>query len=355
MQYRFDIPAFLSRYHLPPIMTVPVNDRSAFLYPFEIRGRELCRGQNADFVILASEEMKAFAAQDEADFVAMYAGMFWMLCRLAAAVAASGVFPVMEGSSSPVWAPDLERSLRTPRELLKENSPFDWELESIGWKDATERQMLFCFVLDILFRFVVFHELGHLHNDHGHRKTSASSSIMVMDQLGPPLMDRQQAVASQAREIIADCTGLEMTLRTIEQDITANSDGGSALIRERLAPDKASLVSFVLTVVNLYFRLSDRSDWLDKSIDQLSHPPAPYRMNALFAYIWDSRPLGIDVEIAEKVVQETLASADAVMSVMLNIFPSPNWIKDVTTPENSLHYRALYKEAARWSGPIVAA
>lgn len=355
MQYRFDIPAFLSRYHLPPVMTVPVNDMSGFLYPFEILGKSICRAQDADFVILESREMKAFAAQDEADFVAMYAGMFWMLCRLAATVAASGVFPTMEGSSLPAWAPDSERSLKTPRELLKETEPFDWELESVGWKDAPERQILFCFILDILFRFVLFHELGHLHNDHGRRKAALAKPIFSVDQLGPPLMERDKAVPSQAREIIADCTGLQMTLETVEKNLAASSgDQSTRVIREKLVPDKASLVSFVLIIINLYFRLSDRTDWLEVPIDQLSHPPAPYRMNTLFAYIWESRPLDIDDETAERAVHNTQTIADAIMSIMLDIFPSPNWIQSVTTPANALHYRHLFEEAAQWSGPLTS-
>lgn len=319
----------------------------------------MCRAGNADFVVLEGSTMQAFAAQDESDFVAMYAGMFWMLSRLAARVAASGAFSIMEGASDGIWTPDVSGSFQAPRELLEEGTAFDWELESAGWRDAPERVSLFYFTLDVLFKFVVFHELGHLHNDHGRRRTAAANQsvtnpIVAIDRRGPPLVDRSEAIPSQAREIIADCTGLEMTLRTFANEWDINEDDDLTLVfREKLLLDKTSLVSFVLTIVNLYFRLSDRSDWQETPLDRLSHPPAPFRMKALIAYVWDCLPLGIDRTIAQNAVHKAREDGDAIKSLMPELSSAADSMLSVDTPEHTLHYQAIFDESVRWTGPLV--
>lgn len=178
----------LQKYGLPRAMTARVDDKSHWMVPFEIEATQICESFTAipkvQFTFVEGTKMQAVAIQDEFDAVVMYAGMFWMLCRLAAAAVGSGVFPAMEGDAEPKWAPDLTRSLKSPRKLLEETKPFDWELESAGWNSEPERVMLFYTVLSILFRFVMFHEIGHLQNDHGRRRLTSSSPPMLIDTPG---------------------------------------------------------------------------------------------------------------------------------------------------------------------------
>ncbi|MFC0810461.1 hypothetical protein ACFHWW_34355, partial [Ensifer sp. P24N7] len=134
------------------------------------------------------------------DIVAMYAGMFWLLCRLASSAAASGVVPAMVGGNDPQWKPDKDRSLQLPRDLLEEGKPFDWQAESLTWIEYPERQMLFITILSILFRFVAYHELGHIWNDHGLRRMGKAGNLCV-DAIGGDQRKTEGSSASQAREI----------------------------------------------------------------------------------------------------------------------------------------------------------
>lgn len=349
---------FLNANGLPKSVNVRPDDRSGWMTPFAIQGQQMCASAGAIFAFLESGEMQAVAVQDTDgnDVVGVFAGMFWMLCRLAAVAAGSGVFPGMKGLEEPAWNPDLLRSLQTPRELLEEARPFDWELESIGWNDAPERQMLFFLVLTVLFRFVVFHELGHVRNDHIRRRINGHPAPAMADRLGPELIDPAAAIPSQAREIIADGSALLMTIESLENELTLKHDLElTQILRERLVPDKVALIGFVLTILHLYFRMADRSDWEHLPVDRLSHPPAPFRMKALFSVLIEKPPLGLSEDDAIEAVKRTILIGDAVISVMLDVFPKSNWMQTIETPDHDRHFRLLFEEFPRWVGRIQTA
>lgn len=343
----------LSKYGLPRIMGVRPEDPSGWMVPFAIQAQQMCATADIAFEFLESPNIQAVAVQGKSDFVGIYAGMFWMLCRLAALVARSGVFPAMKGDVEPRWTPDVKRSLQTPRLLLEAEGPFDWEIESIGWKQAGERQILFYAVLSLSFRFVVLHEIGHIVNDHGRRRMCSGTNALLVDRPEPQLLDPKEAVQSQARELIADGFAFQHTIKTFHDEISNGSHLELAqIVRERLAPDASALISFALSVIFLYFHLSDRSDWQSIPIDRLSHPPAPFRMKALLALLFETKPLGIDEAAAAAIISETMVSNDALISVMLNIFPQPEWIEQISTPAHDRHFGQIHKEFPNWLGRL---
>lgn len=349
------IDEILKKYNLPQVMTVRFDDQSGWLAPCAKEAQEICQANGANFVVLESGGMNAVAIQDEIEVVGMYAGMFWVLCRVAAVAAERGVFPTMKGEAEPIRDPDPMRSKQTPRRLLQESGPFVWAIESAGWRDAPERQMLFYLVLKLLFRFVVFHEVGHLRNDHGRRKQSAISSPLLMDRRAPPLIDPEKAIPSQAREIIADGYAFQNTFTTLK--LMLSKAGEFDLIetyKKRLFKNESDTITFVLTIIYLYFRISDRSDWRSQPIDRLSHPPAPFRMKAILALSIEDKSFGIDERISMDAIQGAVMSGDALMSVMLDVYPNPNWLKEIETPAHDCHFKRLFDEFPHWRGRIDA-
>lgn len=349
-----DIEELFRQGRLPRPMVVRPDDPSGWMVPFAIQAQEICAAAGASFVFLEGADMQAVAIQDQKNnVVGVYAGMFWMLCRLASLVAASGVFPAMKGVAEPIWTPELERSLQTPRDLLNEKQPFNWAIESIGWKEAGERQILFYVVLALSFRFVVLHEVGHIVNDHGRRRARSGTAPLLVDRPGPRLLEPKEAVQSQAREIIADGFAFQHTIKNFDNELSNGSHLELAqIVRERLAPDAPGLIGFALSVVFLYFRLSDLSDWQSAPINRLSHPPAPFRMKALFAVLVETKPLGIDEATAAALIKRTMAGGDALASVMFEIFPQREWIKQISTPAYDRHFGQIYKEFPNWLGRL---
>lgn len=348
-----NIEEILQKYDLPHSMAVRHNDPSGWMTPFAVEAQGICSASQASFVFLESQKMQAVAVQDSLNLVGVYAGMFWILCRLASSVAAGGIFPTLQGVSEPTWKPDLERSLRTPRDLLDEGQPFDWELEKIGWSEAGERQILFHVVLSLCFRFVVLHEVGHIENDHSRRRQHTRNNLLLVDRPNPRLIQPSEAYESQARELIADGFAFQHLVRIFDNQLTQFSDlEYSRIIREHLVADAPSLIRFTLCIIFLYFRLSDRSDWHTTPLNRLSHPPAPFRMKALFALLIEAKPFGINEEQAGEIISETIVLGDALASVVFDVYPQPDWIKRISTPDHDCHFNKIYEQFGNWSGRL---
>jgi hypothetical protein len=213
--------------------------------------------------------------------------------------------------------------------------------------------MLFFLVLTVLFRFVVFHELGHIRNDHVRRRMNTDAAPTMADRLGPELIDPSEAIPSQAREIIADGSALLMTIESLDHELNLKHDlEMTQVFRDRLIPDKAALVGLVLTILHLYFRMADRSDWEHLPLDRLTHPPAPFRMKALFSLLIEKPPLGLSEGDTIEAIKRTFLIGDAVMSVILDVFPKPNWMKTIETPAHDRHLGLLFEEFPRWVGKV---
>lgn len=343
----------LRRYGLPPRLDPRPDDASGFLVPFHIEGREICRSvkktHECRFTFVEGVQMQAVAIQDEMDVIAIHAGMFWLLCRLAATAAQSGVFPAFEGPVKARWMPTAERLVQMPRTLLDEGVPFDWKSETASWITHPERQMLFLVILSILFRFVTYHEAGHLWYDHGRRRSGGEHASIFIDRTEPSEVSSPGAIASQAREIIADSFALERTIKVLERELRLKAElEMTKILRAKLLADEKAITGFVLTMVFLYFRVSDRSNWHAVSMDTLSHPPAPFRAKAVAAALLEHRHLSISKEAAESAVRSAAAGSEAILSVMLGIYPNLRWLDDVSTSEFDKHFNKIYDEIPQW-------
>ncbi|MGR9466323.1 hypothetical protein [Rhizobium leguminosarum] len=345
----------LAKNGLPPSFEVRPDDPTGFILPFAVDGIAMCEGikrsRECRFTFVEGAEMQAIALQDEIDIVAMYAGMFWLLCRLASSAAASGVFPAMDGGNVPEWRPDISRSLRLPRDLLEEGKPFDWQAESLTWQIHPERQMLFVAILSVLFRFVTYHELGHIWNDHGLRRKGRAG--VCVDAVGSGRPDAERSIASQAREIIADSFALNRTIQVLDRELQLKADlEMTKILRQKLLPTREAVAEFVLTLVFLYFRVSDLWNWVQEARDTLTHPPSPFRAKALAAALHEHRHLDISQASADLAVRKAVVGGEALVSVILSIYPNPNWMSSISGPGDDAHFRRIYDEIPRWHGPL---
>lgn len=350
------IPDILRSWRLPPPLKISFDDPTGFLFPFHREGLDICHGvprsRECSFTFIESTAMQAVAVQDEIDIVGVYAGMFWMLCRLASSAAASGVFPAMTGGKEPEFKPDVKRSLHLPRDLLDEGKQFDWEAESATWIEYPERQMLFLLILNVLFRFVVNHEVGHIWNDHGRRRLGRATSLCV-DSVQPIQVKAEDAIASQAREIIADSFAFKRTIEVLDRELELKAElDMTKIVREKLLPNRDEIASFVLVIVFLYFRLSDLSNWHGQARDTLTHPPAPFRAHALAAALLEHRHLGISEKSAGLAIRKASLGSAALMTVILGIYPDLHWLKTVSGTQDKEHFQRIFDEIPNWHGPL---
>jgi hypothetical protein len=352
------IEQILSTYGLGARLDVSKAQTNPWFVPFEHHGMDLCayvgNPTNAQFCFFESYSIQAVAIQIPEHVVAMSAGMFSMLCRLSATITTKGIMPGMGSTAAPEWKPDYERWFVPIRDLLG-TTPFDWPMESTGWAEDRERTALFFYLLMTMFRFVVLHELAHIAYDHQRRRTlwTTQRAAISVEAIGQNILPPDEAIRSQSRESVADAFAfmrlVEITDRELEQKKT---DPVAQIVRMHLAKDNQALLAFILTALYLYFRMSDREDWRSFPLEALSHPPAPFRMKLICAALIEHRYLGIGEEQALDAVKEAVLRGDAIMSVTLNRYPEPNWIKLIESKEYDDHFYRLYEEFPNWTGPL---
>jgi hypothetical protein len=75
-------------------------------------------------------------------------------------------------------------------------------------------------------------------------------------------------------------------------------------------------------------------------------------MKALLALLVETKPLEINKATAESIIRGTIASGDALMSTMLDIFPQPDWMRQISAPAHDRHFRQIYEHFHDWSGRL---
>lgn len=306
------------------------------------------------FCFYESAGIQAVAIQEPGNLAAMSAGMFSMLCRLSATITSKGIMPSMGRTLGPNWQPDISNSILPVRDLLDPTVPFDWLVESAGWVDDPERSTLFYFLLSTMFRFVVVHELGHIAYDHPRRRRVQSAASMFADGDIQTLLTPTEALPSQAREAAADAFAFRRLLEILDRELLIKKDHTVAkIVRAYLAPDNIALASYALTALYLYFRMSDRADWIAVPLDTLSHPPAPFRLKLLCAHLIENSFLGVREPDALAAVRKAVISGDAIMSVALNSFPNPQWFEALESKAFDDHFAVLSQEVPQWLRPLI--
>ncbi len=336
-------------------MTVDDEHPSAFMSMMEAEAKALCASCGASFTFLESPVPNAVAIQEPGlNVVAVNGGMFLMFCRLAAHVVRSGAFVNIGNKPSPVWKPDFQRTVQGPRKLLKEGEPFYFIVECADFSDDTDRKNLFQLILKTLFLFVVLHEIGHIANDHGLRQLPAQPS--------PPLLidgaDAADTVApdgihSHARELLADSFAITRLIdRMYEVSLMGQQQKDTRAWYQNAMPTNADLVRTVLLIVELYFRMFDRSYYDGKQLLTRSHPPAPFRMRNVMATLIEHPPLGLTEEETAQIVQQIPVLGDAVTSVAMDIFPNTDWLKMISIEDINAHFLKIHSVFPQWQGKL---
>lgn len=284
----------------------------------------------------------------KSNLVVMTAGMFNELCRLASKIVSSGAFVEFEGGIEPTWTPSVDNSFKPVTSGLS-SVTFDWDLESKAWRQFPERMTIFAYMLKTLCRFVVLHELGHVHHNHGIRRKERDSNFVEVDRAEPEPITTGIGVASQTREIIADNFAF-IQLRGIQETELSRDAGGEAtsLLSRKLLQREQERVSFLLTMAYVYSHMMDRRDWHSLDIFSLTHPPAPFRLKYLFALTLEN---GI-ADLSEDEVTETLAlchyGCNALISVVYNQYPLEDLFEEVSGARFDRLFNEIYEEYPKW-------
>lgn len=138
--------------------------------------------------------------------VLVYKGMVEHILRLASMLCSvvQTPTPATEARIMP-WSGRLEQWLS--------KNDFDSQCPEYWWLSSEEHRTVFDYIVLNLFRFVVLHEIGHIHHKHGWRRTQHAPNTLQINDLAsethwiaPPAggQSGDEIIAIHAREIVAD-------------------------------------------------------------------------------------------------------------------------------------------------------
>lgn len=280
--------------------------------------------------------------------VVVSAQMFNMLCLIAERVVAMRAYPHVGNVPEGTWTPDPQNSFRVIRQDLGSRS-FSWsEARTSEWVQNPTRQALFSYVLLVLARFVVLHELGHIWHEHGARTRNCHSfEIDEMDGLTGALT-QEQALASQARELVADGFALSRLLEIQERELVLKADTEFVkALAPQLLDTRRRRHDFLLQMIHLYFTVMDRPGWDLSDLSAMSHPPAPMRIFALHMQAANGGFLKMSKRSALQRAAQFVLAADALPCFLFSRYPSL-WQTRGDVSAFTRRYADIYPELESW-------
>lgn len=327
-----------------------VVEENPWYWPFEQSLSRICQHFSrtpARFTFTKNREVQAHALYQH-NLVVMTTGMFDVLCHVAAKVVSSGAFVDFEGGVNPNWNPGPDFYTSSIASNLS-HTEFNWALESMDWIKSGERQALFFYLLQTLANFVVLHELGHIHHNHGIRFLNQDLSHMDVDLANPMLLTPQEGVEAQARQVVADHFAFLRMQSILEHHLSAKGDTDlMVLLAKKIFQGEKEKTRFLLTIVYLYFHMMDRHDWYAVDAFRLTHPPAPFRLKFLFGSSLEWGVSGLQEEEIAEMLGEQHYACNALVSLVYNHFPTLDMFERVGKPQFNALHEAIYHEIPKW-------
>ena len=281
--------------------------------------------------------------------ILMTFGLADMMCRLAGAIVTAGVF-VNFGDANPNWAPRVENTEATVEGQLRPDR-FVWNPAYVPWMADEERQIIFCYLLLSLSRFVVLHEVAHIGLGHGRPLGPSQEALdAIVDGKDPLEGDRAAAVRSQAKEIAADSWALNALLDYQDAEFaTDEPDLMRKILASKLMGTPRLRLRWSLLTAFLVFQILDRHVWTSETARLASHPPAPFRVKNLYATALELRRADLPyAELEEEVgVAQTMGSV--IRDVGLNRLPNLRWVNQVDGPDFDSMFFEIYEQLPDWT------
>lgn len=191
-------------------------------------------------------------------------------------------------------------------------------------------------VASIFVLFTVFHEAGHIYHQHGKRQF-----FMNIDGMGTHTKEltRDQALDSQAREIVSDAYALQKLVESHFLEI------------KKTIKSKKILIAFTceyLTFLNLYFYLL--SPKLEQSeYKNSSHPPASVRLRLMTETLLNGYQLGLSKSDKKRIFLDAESSFKNIVFSLFGDKSSTYWMTNIKNDELNAWHQKVYERAInRW-------
>lgn len=327
--------------------TVPNNPWPGFLEMDAILVLQAISPDNRiDFTFTESMMLQA-GANTRHRIILVSGALADMMCRLCAAVVGAGMF-IKFGNPEVKWSPEL-----VPPETVADalgGGFFHWSDAYAPWRADPERLQLFVFLLVQVHRFVVLHEAAHIVHGHGVLRADGSMDTMI-DGESRAAEEEAGALDSQARELVADAEAFHLHFRLLEHEFSApDLDPMRELLAQKLVPTPRERLRATLLSAFMVFQLLDRRRWSLKTARLSTHPPAPFRLKAIYGAALKLKHPEIDGRALEDEVLYSSYLGSAVVDIGLNRLPQLHWLRSVEGEEFDELFARIHARMSNWAG-----
>jgi hypothetical protein len=303
------------------------------------------RAEPISFAFTHSVELQAGANTQHRQIV-VSGSLALLMCRLCAAIVDAGLF-IKFGDPKVEWTPEQS----PPKGVVEvlEDQIFHWSDGFSPWRTDPERHQLFAFLLMQMHRFVLLHEAGHILHRHGVRDAAGEIQSML-DGDSTIKNDEAAAIASMARELVADAEAFHLHLGLLDHEFgTGRSGGMVGLLSSKLVGTPRERLRMTFLAAFLVFQVLDGSGWKYKPMHLRTHPPAPFRMKAIYAAAVSSNFQGISPQEVLEEISLSQYMGSVVVDIGLNRWPQLNWLKQVEGLEFDALFERIYHEMPKWA------
>jgi len=298
---------------------------------------------DSSFYLLDSPKKQATVIHN-LSVVVVFKGMLSFIFRAASLVAAATPCPTPApaGTVTP-WAENLGHWL--------EEGPFFFDDERFWWLQSPDHRVVFDFFVDNLFRFVVLHEIGHLHNMHSSRRETLLNEELLS---GTNTTDvAVEDLSVHLREIIADTYAFQFFLQELieilaEDDAHTNSQKDVAI-----ALKSASFVTALYTI-QLYFWLSAAipSARASFALNSKKYPPHAFRMQAIESTALEHINRILPSALANKSLAQAMGKTQTISQNVAGTEDFIKWRIKLNDPAFLEHYEKICQGSPNWANRV---
>lgn len=299
----------------------------------------------------------------ELSTVVIYKGMLNFIFRTASLAAAVTPCPTQApAEAARPWAQNVAWWL--------EEGEFYFDDERYWWLQSPDRRSVFDFYAENIFRFVVLHEIGHLHNMHGARRKKPlgrqfpvpapglsdgekndSTGLGIVDNCS--VSEDGEDFSRHIREVVADTYAFQFFLHGLIEGLTEpdsqtdDSDDAANAI-------KIASVIVALNFVQLYFWLSDAmpSTRTEFVLDGEKYPPHAFRMQVIESALLEHGNRILPVARIQASLEQAMKQTLTISANVAGTEDFLAWRTKLRDPVFFEHYAKICQGVPSWANGV---
>ena len=301
-----------------------------------------------DFHIADSELMNATVVYPTKSIVICRGALNGIL-RIGKAIVESELFPDMMGN----YVPPSRRESSLPldirrRALLNPSKDFVLDPTQSPWVIDEERANLFTIITELLFGFLVCHEIAHHFHRHGERGGREDYNNFDSDEM----LGEQEpgSLDKQARECVADDCGFRVLLHNMDEILSRKNFFGDSylyFLKNKFFIHAGGLLAKCYQIAFIYFYFMEIPNWEEMNPDEWAYPPAGFRLHAIYSSSLAQPPLDLERSSLFGLLEEALASADEIVRVAFGLPFDIDWLSKMG--QYKPHAEKVSERMGRWS------